>query len=216
MQRARCRPDPSHASSGFTRNFCLTTATSRSSCRQATTPIRAGIIPSCICTTARICSIPRPRSRRASTGASAKPRPRSSTRAASSRSSSSASTTPGRGGSTSTRRLQDKRRGGAEADAYGRLLCEELKPFIDATYRTLQDPHYTGHGGSSLGGLVSLYLGLKARCLQPARTDLTVGVVGPPRHPALRARRQSQAAPALWLDIGTARRPAARRPTCGC
>ncbi len=50
---------------------------------------------------------------------------------------------------------------GGKADLYGRLLVEELKPFIDSHYRTLQDAKHTGLGGSSLGGLVSLYLGLK-------------------------------------------------------
>lgn len=50
---------------------------------------------------------------------------------------------------------------GGRADFYGRMLVEELKPFIDAQYRTLPGPESTGLGGSSLGGLVSLYLGLK-------------------------------------------------------
>ncbi len=44
--------------------------------------------------------------------------------------------------------------------AYGRFLIEELKPFIDATYRTLPAPEYTGLGGSSLGGLATIVLGL--------------------------------------------------------
>jgi predicted alpha/beta superfamily hydrolase len=50
---------------------------------------------------------------------------------------------------------------GGKADLYGRLLIEELKPFIDKTYRTRPDPRSTSLGGASLGGLVSLYLGLK-------------------------------------------------------
>ncbi|MEA2176553.1 MAG: hypothetical protein QOD00_4145 [Blastocatellia bacterium] len=50
---------------------------------------------------------------------------------------------------------------GGKADLYGRLLVEEVKPLIDANYRTLKDAQNTGLGGSSLGGLVSLYLGLK-------------------------------------------------------
>ena len=41
---------------------------------------------------------------------------------------------------------------------YGRFLVEEVKPFIDATYRTRPDPEYTGVGGSSMGGLISLHL----------------------------------------------------------
>jgi predicted alpha/beta superfamily hydrolase len=41
---------------------------------------------------------------------------------------------------------------------YGRFLVEELKPMIDAKYRTLTEPEHTGIGGSSLGGLISLHL----------------------------------------------------------
>lgn len=43
---------------------------------------------------------------------------------------------------------------------YGGFLINELKPFIDARYRTLTGPEYTGLGGSSLGGLASMVLGL--------------------------------------------------------
>ncbi len=50
---------------------------------------------------------------------------------------------------------------GGKADLYGRMLVEELKPFIDSRYRTRRDAEHTGLGGSSLGGLVSIYLALK-------------------------------------------------------
>ncbi len=50
---------------------------------------------------------------------------------------------------------------GGKADQYGRMLVEELKPFIDSEYRTRPDAKHTGLGGSSLGGLVSLYLAFK-------------------------------------------------------
>ncbi|MEW6127768.1 MAG: alpha/beta hydrolase-fold protein [Acidobacteriota bacterium] len=50
---------------------------------------------------------------------------------------------------------------GGNADFYGKMFIEELKPFIDHTYRTLPEREYTGLGGSSLGGLLSLYLGIK-------------------------------------------------------
>ena len=43
---------------------------------------------------------------------------------------------------------------------YGSFLINELKPFIDARYRTLSGPEYTGLGGSSLGGLATICLGL--------------------------------------------------------
>ena len=49
---------------------------------------------------------------------------------------------------------------GGKADLYGRFLIEELKPFVDANYRTRPQRAQTALGGSSLGGLVSMYLGL--------------------------------------------------------
>src|SRR5581483_2375706 len=42
---------------------------------------------------------------------------------------------------------------------YGRFLVETLKPMIDAKYRTLAGPANTAAMGSSLGGVVSFYLG---------------------------------------------------------
>jgi predicted alpha/beta superfamily hydrolase len=49
---------------------------------------------------------------------------------------------------------------GGKADLYARLLVEELKPHIDETYRTRTGAGDTGLGGSSLGGLVALHIGL--------------------------------------------------------
>jgi predicted alpha/beta superfamily hydrolase len=42
---------------------------------------------------------------------------------------------------------------------YGRFVVETLKPLIDAKYRTLVGPMNTAVMGSSLGGVVSFYLG---------------------------------------------------------
>jgi predicted alpha/beta superfamily hydrolase len=50
---------------------------------------------------------------------------------------------------------------GGKADDYGNMVVEELKPFIDDQYRTLPHREFTGLGGSSLGGLFSLYLSMK-------------------------------------------------------
>jgi predicted alpha/beta superfamily hydrolase len=54
-------------------------------------------------------------------------------------------------------RMQDYTQEGYEP--YGRFLVEEVKPWVDATYRTLHGPETTVTMGSSLGGLVSLLLG---------------------------------------------------------
>lgn len=57
--------------------------------------------------------------------------------------------------------VDPRQKRGGKADLYGRFIVEELKPFIDQNYRTMAGPEFTGLGGSSLGGLLSLYLGLK-------------------------------------------------------
>jgi predicted alpha/beta superfamily hydrolase len=49
----------------------------------------------------------------------------------------------------------------ARGDAYARFLVETLKPYVDRTWRTRPEPQWTGILGSSLGGLISLYLGWK-------------------------------------------------------
>lgn len=45
-----------------------------------------------------------------------------------------------------------------DAPDYARFLIEELKPKIDAEFRTLTGPEATFHMGSSMGGLLSFYL----------------------------------------------------------
>lgn len=93
---------------------------------------------------------------------------------------------------------------GGNADHYGRFLLEELKPFIDSQYRTLPDPESTGLGGSSLGGLLALYLGLvsserfgKLMVMSPS--------VWWDGFLILRMIESNAAKPSarIWLDIGT-------------
>jgi predicted alpha/beta superfamily hydrolase len=42
---------------------------------------------------------------------------------------------------------------------YGRSVVEEIKPYIDSHFRTQSGPRFTGVMGSSLGGVVSFYMG---------------------------------------------------------
>lgn len=49
---------------------------------------------------------------------------------------------------------------GGDGPRYARFLVEELKPEIDRTFRTRPEREFTGVAGSSLGGLISFYLGL--------------------------------------------------------
>jgi len=53
-----------------------------------------------------------------------------------------------------------KKRSKGLAREYGRFLMGELKPYIDRKYRTNPDAEFTGLGGSSLGGLVTLAIGI--------------------------------------------------------
>lgn len=100
---------------------------------------------------------------------------------------------------------RDLRLGGGEGQAYGRLLIEDLKPLVDGEYRTCPGPGDTAVGGSSLGGLISLYLGLerpdvfgKVAAMSPSlwwdqRSILTQ-----------LGRRQPTPVPRVWIDMGTA------------
>ena len=96
------------------------------------------------------------------------------------------------------------RLGGGRATRYAKFLIEEVSPFVQYNYRILGGMQNTGIGGSSLGGLVSLFLGLrmphvfgKIAALSPSvwwnqRVILRFADAAPvdPR-------------PLLWLDIGT-------------
>jgi predicted alpha/beta superfamily hydrolase len=53
-----------------------------------------------------------------------------------------------------------KKRSKGLARKYGHFLMDELKPYIDRKYRTNPDAEFTGLGGSSLGGLATLALGI--------------------------------------------------------
>jgi len=50
---------------------------------------------------------------------------------------------------------------GGNGDDYAYFVAKELKPFIDKNFRTNPDPKFNAIIGSSMGGLISLYIGLK-------------------------------------------------------
>jgi predicted alpha/beta superfamily hydrolase len=51
--------------------------------------------------------------------------------------------------------------GGGDGYLYAQFIVETLKPYIDENYRTKPEREYTGVMGSSLGGLISHYIGIK-------------------------------------------------------
>ncbi len=100
---------------------------------------------------------------------------------------------------------RDPKQGGGQADLYGRLLVEELKPFLDSEYRTLAGANHAGLGGSSLGGLVSLYIGLRYPHIFGNVAAMSPSVWWDNRIILKQVRRlTAQARPHIYLDIGTA------------
>jgi predicted alpha/beta superfamily hydrolase len=51
------------------------------------------------------------------------------------------------------------RLGRGDGKKYVRFLADTLKPFIDKHFRTLPEREHTGMGGSSMGGLITIYAG---------------------------------------------------------
>ncbi|MBV9403745.1 MAG: alpha/beta hydrolase [Acidobacteriaceae bacterium] len=104
--------------------------------------------------------------------------------------------------------VRDRRGRGGRARMYAKFIVEDLKPFIDGEYRTLPDTANTGLGGSSLGGLVTLYLGLHF-----PETFGKLVVMSPSVWWANRAiLREVKKLPQksdqkIWLDIGTCEGP---------
>ncbi len=93
---------------------------------------------------------------------------------------------------------------GGGADLYGRMLVEELKPWVDARYRTRTGREDTGIAGSSFGGIVSLYVGLRHADVFGNIAALSPSVWVDDRHivrfvDALPGRPGTR----IWIDIGT-------------
>jgi predicted alpha/beta superfamily hydrolase len=98
----------------------------------------------------------------------------------------------------------DRRLGGGKADAYGQMVVDELRPFIAQRYRTLVGPENCGMGGSSLGGLVTIYLGMRYPDVFGKLAILSPSVWWRDRV-ILRYVEQirQKTGQKIWLDIGT-------------
>lgn len=100
---------------------------------------------------------------------------------------------------------RDWERGGGDADSYGLLLTRELMPWIARHYRVRTEREATGLGGSSLGGLVTLFLGIrhaqhfgKLAVLSPSVWWNHKSILGYLNEHA----PQLWERPRLWLDVG--------------
>ena len=95
-------------------------------------------------------------------------------------------------------------RAGGGAAAYARFVVEELKPMIDRRYRTRADAASTAIGGSSLGGLLSLWLALHRSDVFGAALVVSPSLWWDDGF-ALRDVQATSATfsrPRLWLSIG--------------
>jgi predicted alpha/beta superfamily hydrolase len=100
--------------------------------------------------------------------------------------------------------VRDRRGRGGRARAYGKLIVDDLKPFMDHEYRTLPDPANTGLGGSSLGGLVTLYLGLHYPQVFGNLIVMSPAVWWANRAIIREVRKlRRKLGEKIWLDIGT-------------
>ena len=106
---------------------------------------------------------------------------------------------------------------GGRGALYARFVLDEVKPFLDANYRTLADRRHTGVIGASMGGLISLSM---AR-LHPQRFALC-GVLSPSLWWG-RCKELHEAADGgswlkrmrFWLDMGTREGKRGRHVTAG-
>ncbi len=91
---------------------------------------------------------------------------------------------------------------GGQGALYAAYLTEEVKPLIDSRFHTLSDPAHTGVMGSSLGGLISFYLGLYY-----PQVYGNIGMVSPSlwwnQREALHDAINFHPGQQLWLDMGT-------------
>jgi predicted alpha/beta superfamily hydrolase len=100
------------------------------------------------------------------------------------------------------------RLGGGRADRYAKFLFKEVMPFVEQEYRVLPDPRVTGIGGSSLGGLLSLYLGLKHPRIFGRLAALSPSVWWNQQVIyRFAAAAPVEPRPRIWLDIGTKEGP---------
>lgn len=102
---------------------------------------------------------------------------------------------------TPTRDAHQKR--GGRAEAYGNLIVEDLLPWVAANYRTLEGPRNTALGGSSLGGLATLAIGLRRPDVFGALAAFSPSIWWDKRW----IIRMVQGLPArtdqrIWLDMG--------------
>jgi predicted alpha/beta superfamily hydrolase len=97
-----------------------------------------------------------------------------------------------------------RQRAGGRLPAYRQFLTDELKPWIDRAFRTCPEPACTGLGGSSLGGLAALEIGLARADVFGRLALLSPSLWWDRRCAIARARGlERRLESTIWLDAGT-------------
>lgn len=100
--------------------------------------------------------------------------------------------------------MDRKHRAGGGGSMFGQMLVEELKPRIDVSFATDPAAEVTGIGGSSLGGLISLYVGLEWPEHFRRILAMSPSVWWDRRSILRRIRSLPEKPPTcLWIDTGT-------------
>lgn len=103
-----------------------------------------------------------------------------------------------------TRRQFGKDKMGGNADAYDDMLIHEIMPFINKTYRTKTGPQNTTLLGSSFGGIISLYTGLKHPDIFGGIGACSPSIWWDNRDMLKRVQALPSKLPIkIWLDMGT-------------
>jgi len=99
-----------------------------------------------------------------------------------------------------------QRESGGGSDDYARFLIDDLKPFVDATYRTLPGREHTAVAGSSLGALTSLYCAWRYADTFSACAALSPSLwwADGALLKAIRRKPEALRRCRMWVDVGTA------------
>jgi predicted alpha/beta superfamily hydrolase len=93
---------------------------------------------------------------------------------------------------------------GGKADDYLNFLITEIKPFIDRQFRTRRTAINTAIGGSSLGGLLTLYAGLKHPNVFGKLAVMSPSLWWDQERILVQiGERDDSLCQRIWLDIGT-------------
>lgn len=100
------------------------------------------------------------------------------------------------------------RKAGGKSDLYGRMIVEELLPWLVRNHRTLPGPRNTALGGSSLGGLATLTIGLQRPDVFGALAAFSPSVWWDRRWIfRMVGKMPTRTHQRIWLDMGTKEGP---------